>query len=203
MSYWHYYTFYTLHTCGRATDNFNEMQWRGSWSWSAFFFLNHFEKKCQFTKPWRIIYFFYNFYKILGSFFHKSIICLLLNNKRNAAQRIKFLFITHCEKGNKHFLHSPQCFQTASFVRVVQTKDCLVNSPSNKPLFLLVYLPSLSKTWWEKEKLLFAGIFSFSHSAFLPIWRTFGNFHQIKNCCLQTLSIWKSVKFFLWECVKC
>ena len=30
----------------------------------------------------------------------------------------------------------------------------------------------------------------FSH-CFLPLLRTFHHFHQISNCCLQTLSFWK------------
>ena len=34
---------------------------------------------------------------------------------------------------------------------------------------------------------------------FLPVWRTFCHFHQIQNCRLQTLSIWKGLKFVLWE----
>ena len=34
---------------------------------------------------------------------------------------------------------------------------------------------------------------------FLSIWRTFCHFHQIKNCCLQTLSIWNRLKFAVWE----
>ena len=33
----------------------------------------------------------------------------------------------------------------------------------------------------------------------LPIWRTFFHFHQIRNCRLQTLSVWKSLKFVVWE----
>ena len=37
---------------------------------------------------------------------------------------------------------------------------------------------------------------------FLPIWKTFHHFHQIWNCRLQTLSIWKSLKFVVWERVK-
>ena len=27
-------------------------------------------------------------------------------------------------------------------------------------------------------------------------------FHQIQKCCLQTLSVWKSLKFVVWERVK-
>ena len=34
---------------------------------------------------------------------------------------------------------------------------------------------------------------------FLPIRRTFCHFHKIQSCCLQTLSVWKSLRFFVWE----
>ena len=37
---------------------------------------------------------------------------------------------------------------------------------------------------------------------FLPIWRTFCHFHEIWNCRLQTLSVWKNLKFVVWERVK-
>ena len=37
---------------------------------------------------------------------------------------------------------------------------------------------------------------------FLPDRRTFFHFHQIQNCCLQTLSDWKSLKSVVWERVK-
>ena len=37
---------------------------------------------------------------------------------------------------------------------------------------------------------------------FLPFWRTLPHFYQIQNCRLQTLSIWKSLKFLIWERVK-
>ena len=36
----------------------------------------------------------------------------------------------------------------------------------------------------------------------LSVWRTFCHFHQVWNCRLQTLSIWKSLKFVGWERVK-
>ena len=36
---------------------------------------------------------------------------------------------------------------------------------------------SLLKTLWEMKKLLVKSIFSFSHSGFLPIWRSFSHFH--------------------------
>ena len=44
--------------------------------------------------------------------------------------------------------------------------------------------------------------FLLSRQHFLPIWITFCHFHQIKNCCLQTFSIWKIPKFVVVERVK-
>ena len=37
---------------------------------------------------------------------------------------------------------------------------------------------------------------------FLPIWRAFCHFQQNLNSCLQTLSVWKSLKLDIWERVK-
>ena len=37
---------------------------------------------------------------------------------------------------------------------------------------------------------------------FLPVWRTFCHFHHFWNCHPQTLSVWKSLKFVVWEWVK-
>ena len=44
--------------------------------------------------------------------------------------------------------------------------------------------------------------FSFSHSAFYPLGELFAIFIKLKNCRLQALSIWKSLKFVVWERVK-
>ena len=43
--------------------------------------------------------------------------------------------------------------------------------------------------------------FLLSHSVFYPFGWTFNHFHQIWNCHLQTLSVWKSLKFVVWEWV--
>ena len=64
-----------------------------------------------------------------------------------------------------------------------------VNPFPNKPCFLRVCSRSRLKTLWEKEKL----------QCFLPFWRTFCHFYKILNCCLQTLSVWKILKFVVWE----
>ena len=78
----------------------------------------------------------------------------------------------------------------------------MFNPFPNKPWFLCVCNTGLWKTLWEKEKLLVTSNFSFSHSVFLPVWRTSCYFHQIQDCRLQTISVWKSLKFVVWERVK-
>ena len=45
---------------------------------------------------------------------------------------------------------------------------------------------------WEKEELLETSNSSLFPPCFLPFWRTSCHFHQIYNCRLQTLSVWKS-----------
>ena len=37
---------------------------------------------------------------------------------------------------------------------------------------------------------------------FLTFSRTFSHVYQISNCRLQTLSVWKGLKFVVWERVK-
>ena len=62
----------------------------------------------------------------------------------------------------------------------------------NKPWFLSVCGTSLLKMLWKKEKLLETSNFSFSYSIFY----TFGELF-----CLQTLSVWENLKFFVLEWV--
>ena len=57
------------------------------------------------------------------------------------------------------------------------------------------------KTLWEKERLLIMSNFS-SHSAFYPVGELYAIFIKLRNCRLQALSIWKSLKFVAWERVK-
>ena len=54
-------------------------------------------------------------------------------------------------------------------------------------------LPPSTTLWGYNEQFL---LFP---QCFLPIWRTFCPFYQIWNCLLQTLSVWKSPKFVVWE----
>ena len=69
----------------------------------------------------------------------------------------------------------------------------------NKPWFLPVCRTNLLKTMLEKEKLLVTSNFSFSHSVFYLFGELSAIFIQIQNCCVQTLSVWKSIKFVIWE----
>ena len=77
-------------------------------------------------------------------------------------------------------------------------RTLVLNPFPYKPWLLRVCSTSLLKTLWGKEKLLVTSNFSFSHSIFY----SFENFlspRQIQHCRLQTLSVWKSLKFVVWE----
>ena len=56
----------------------------------------------------------------------------------------------------------------------------LINPFSNKPWFLCVYIMSLLKTLWEKEKLLVTSNFSFSHSVFYPFGELSAFFFELE-----------------------
>ena len=105
----------------------------------------------------------------------------------------------------RSLLYQIQIKSTAENDRMIQImKGRLILDPfSNKPWFLCICCTSLLKTLWEKEKWLVSSNFSFSSQCFLSVLRSFCFFHQIGICCLQTLSIWKSLKFVVWERVKC
>ena len=71
----------------------------------------------------------------------------------------------------------------------------------NKPWFLCICSTSLLKTPLEKEKLLVTSNFSFSHSVFCP----FGELSAILikfEIFVCKLSVWKSLKFVVWERVR-
>jgi hypothetical protein len=64
----------------------------------------------------------------------------------------------------------------------------------NKPVFYGSAVQVL-KTLWEKEKLLVTSNFSFTPSVFCPLEEV----SSIWSCRLQTPSVWKSLKFVIWE----
>ena len=102
----------------------------------------------------------------------------------------------------KQFLLFSQCF---SQLYIFSASKCgivwsWVNPFPNKPWFLRVCHTSLLKTLWEEEKLLVMSNFSFSHSVFYLLKKNFvPYFHLFGNCFLQTLLVWKSLKFVVWK----
>ena len=68
-------------------------------------------------------------------------------------------------------------------------------------VFTCLQYKSFKKTWGKGEIARNEQFLLFPQ-CFLPVWRTFFLFHQIRNCHLQTLSVWKSLRFVLWEKVK-
>ena len=77
-----------------------------------------------------------------------------------------------------------------------------INPFPNKTGFSRLCSTSLLKTLWENEKLLVTSNFSFSQSFFLPLGKTSCHFHTMQNCRLQSFSVWKSLKFVVWERIK-
>ena len=74
---------------------------------------------------------------------------------------------------------------------------------SNKPLFLHVISRSLLKTLWKKEKLLITSDSSFSPRVFYPFGELpFTIFIKLKIVVCELFSVWKSLKFVIWERAK-
>ena len=66
------------------------------------------------------------------------------------------------------------------------------------PVFTYLQNKSFENTV-EKGEIARGEQFLLFPQCFLPVWRTFCHFHHIKNCPLQTLSVWKSLKFVVLE----
>ena len=88
------------------------------------------------------------------------------------------------------------------FVRKPSISPYSFNPFPNKPWFLRVCNSSrFLKTLWEKKKFLVKSNFSFSHSVFCP----FGKFSAIFvkfEIVVCKLSVWKSLKYVVWEGLK-
>ena len=108
----------------------------------------------------------------------------------------------------KHFFYrtreQPVSLGKHSTRRMFQGRRCshfirllsLSNPFPNKQLFLRVCRKSLLKTLWERRAIsLFATVSSIHLNNFLPL-------SLIWNNRLQTLSVWKSLKFVVWEGLK-
>ena len=85
-------------------------------------------------------------------------------------------------------------------IRQLPASPVSLNPFPNQPWFLSVCSTSLLKTLWEKEKLLVTSNFSFSRSVFYAFGEQLTSiFIKFKISRLQTLSVWKSLKFVVWE----
>ena len=74
--------------------------------------------------------------------------------------------------------------------------------PLTLPKQALVFMCMLYKSFENnvgKGKIACYKQFLLFSLCFLPVLRTFCHLRQICNCCLQTLSVWKSLKFVVWE----
>ena len=96
---------------------------------------------------------------------------------------------------------------SADYFNLEEFKICCwerVNPFANKPLFLHVCSTCLLETLSEKQKLLVMSNFSFYHQqflifqVFLTCLKNFLLFCPIWNCRLWT-SVWRSLKFVIWE----
>ena len=85
-------------------------------------------------------------------------------------------------------------YESNSILYCIQACSCLTLSQTS-PVF---YVSSVDIFWKHCGKRRNKQ-FLLSSQCFLTVWRTFCHFHQIQNCRLQTLSIWKSLKFVIWE----
>ena len=78
-------------------------------------------------------------------------------------------------------------------------KSCAVKSQCHPfPVFTCLQYKTLENTM-EKGEIAFNEQILLFPKRFLPIRRSFCHFYQIWNCRLQTLLVWKSLKFVVWE----
>ena len=91
---------------------------------------------------------------------------------------------------------------TLNFVQApghITSKPCLINPFPNKPWFSRVCRIGLLKTLWEKEKLLVASNFSFSHSVFSPFGELSAIFITFEIVVCKLFEFGKSLKFVVSE----
>ena len=82
----------------------------------------------------------------------------------------------------------------------IMSKTALALSQTS-PGFYMSTVKSFENTV-GKEEIANNEQFLFFLQGFLPIWRTYFHFQQVIICCLQTLSVWRSLNFVVWERVK-
>ena len=109
---------------------------------------------------------------------------------------INFLFV----KGPELFMKLSLAVQNWFCASTILWWLIVINTFPNKPFFLRICSTSLLKTG-KMRYCSHWGILPFSTVvSTLFVFENYGcHFHQIKNWCLQTLSVWKSLKFVILE----
>ena len=96
-------------------------------------------------------------------------------------------------KGLNPSLHYNISVCIVNLLQYKRILDCLTLAQTSRCFCVTA---SLSKTLWEKEKLLLTNNISVSHHV---VWGTGCHLYQDGNCRLQTLSVRKRLKFDIWE----
>ena len=109
------------------------------------------------------------------------------------------------QEPERHFLLK------GSQVQISQGAVACINSRFNTLSNKTMFNPFLNKPWFSRvcytslENTVGKGEiarnkqFLFFPQLLLTFWIIFSHVYQIPNCCLQTLSVWKSLKFVVWE----
>ena len=84
------------------------------------------------------------------------------------------------------------------FLPMIYTDKATLSLSQTSPGFYVSALNSFENTVGKGEIALNEQFLLFPQ-CFIPMWRTLCHFHKIENCHLQTLLIWKSLKFVVWE----
>ena len=104
---------------------------------------------------------------------------------------------------SKRYFSSKVTFISAHAVDLDWSNTWLfVNPFPHNDIFWRPWETSLLKTLWGKGEIARNEQFLLFPQCFLPVWKIFFHFRQIWNCRLQTLSVWKSLKFVVWWWVK-
>ena len=95
------------------------------------------------------------------------------------------------------------CFSKNVFYSIIERNHYFryINSFPNKPWFLHVSCTSLLKTLWENEKLFIVSISPFS-AVLSPCLKNFLPFSSNQKLSSANLSVWKRLKFVVWERLK-
>ena len=94
---------------------------------------------------------------------------------------------------------SPEPCKTGECWNTPLPNNLMFNPFPISPGFYMSAVQGFWKHCGEKEEMLVPSSFFFFPTVFSNLLENFCYFHQIWNCRLQTLSVWKILKFVIWE----